>query len=117
MQILGISGILGRRKPRLLHIQTHTYIELPQKTSFTIGRRVGQASPDVDISGLPNASVVSRIHARIELKGKDYYIEDMKSGNGTYVRGSSLSPCQEHCLRKGDCIALGKENLVTFVFE
>ena len=117
MQILGVSGFLGRRKPRLLHVQTNTYIELPRKTSFTIGRRIGQTSPDIDISGLPNAGVVSRIHARIEVKGKDYYIEDMKSGNGTYVRGSSLLPCQEHCLHKGDRIALGKNDLVTFVFE
>lgn len=37
-----------------------------------------------------NSSVVSRNHARIIREGKDYYIEDLNSTNGTYVNGHLL---------------------------
>lgn len=74
-------------------------------------------TPDVDVSGFPNSDIASRLHADIRVEGNAYYIEDVGSSNGTYINNKLLSPGDRHCLRVGDRIALGKGNLVTFLFQ
>ena len=51
---------------------------------------------------------ISRRHAHIFLKGKDVYVEDLGSTNGTFVSGT---PLEEHArkLQDGDVIAFGGE--------
>lgn len=103
---------------RLLHVQTDTLIELPPNLSVIhIGKQNDRVPPDVDVSGFPNSEIVSRVHADIRVESDAYYIEDVGSANGTYINNLPLSLGNRHRLRAGDRIALGKGDLVTFLFQ
>ena len=109
---------LQQQTTQLLHVQTDTLIELPQNLSVIhIGKANDRIPPDIDVSGFPNSEIVSRIHADIRMEGDTYYIEDVGSANGTYINNKPLSGGDRHRLRAGDRIALGKGNLVTFLFQ
>lgn len=109
---------LQQQTARLLQVQTDTLIELPQNLSVIhIGKSNNRIPPDVDVSGFPNSEIVSRIHADIRVEGDAYYIEDVGSSNGTYINNILLPPGNRHRLRLGDRIALGKGDLVTFLFQ
>lgn len=109
---------LQQYKAQLLHVQSDTVIELPQNLSVIhIGKPNDRIPPDVDVAGFANSEIVSRIHADIRLEGDAYYLEDVKSSNGTYVNNLPLLPGNRHRLRVGDRIALGKGDLVTFLFQ
>ena len=102
----------------LLHVQTDTTLEMPQGLEIIhIGKPNEQIPPDLDVSGLPDADVVSRIHADIRNEAGIFYIEDVGSSNGTYINYNALSPGNRHRLRPGDRISLGKGDLVTFIFQ
>jgi len=99
--------------PKLLHVQTNTYIDLPLNLSVIhIGKPNNRIPPDIDVSNLPNSDVVSRIHAHILVQGNTYIIEDLGSANGTYLNESLLQPLTQHKLKLGDRIDFGKENQV-----
>lgn len=109
---------LQQTKTQLLHLQTNTMIELPQNISVIhVGKPNDQIPPDIDVSGFPNSEIVSRIHADIRVEGDAYYIEDVGSSNGTYINHTPLTQGNRHRLRPGDRIALGKGDLVTFLFQ
>ena len=109
---------LQQQHARLLHIQTDTLIELPPNLSVVhMGKQNDRIPPDVDVSGFPNSEIVSRVHADIRVEGDTYYIEDVGSANGTYVNNLPLPHGNRHRLRAGDRIALGKGDLVTFLFQ
>ena len=109
---------LQQQTARLLQVQTDTLIELPPNLPVIhLGKPNDRVPPDVDVSGFPNSEVVSRIHADIRVEGDSYYIEDMKSSNGTYINNLPLLPGNRHRLRPGDRIALGRGDLVTFLFQ
>lgn len=81
------------------------------KAVVTLGRKEGN-----DIQ-LDDAAVSSR-HARISREASayldghyDYYIEDLKSTNGTLVNGVGFD---KHLLKHGDKIQVGKH---TFLFD
>ncbi len=102
----------------LLHIQTDTKLELPQGLEIIhVGKPNEQIPPDLDVSGLPDSHVVSRIHADIRNEAGIFYIEDVGSSNGTYINYTVLPPGNRHRLRPGDRISLGKGDLVTFIFQ
>ena len=102
----------------LLHVQTNTTLEMPQGLEIIhIGKANEQIPPDLDVSGLPDADVVSRIHADIRNEAGIFYIEDVGSSNGTYINYNALSPGNRHRLHPGDRISLGKGDLVTFIFQ
>ena len=102
----------------LLHVQTDTTLEMPQGLEIIhIGKPNEQIPPDLDVSGLPDADVVSRIHADIRNEAGIFYIEDVGSSNGTYINYNALSPGNRHRLHPGDRISLGKGDLVTFIFQ
>ncbi|HEY9614585.1 FHA domain-containing protein, partial [Allocoleopsis sp.] len=104
--------------PKLLHVQTNTYIDLPLNLSVIhIGKPNDRIPPDIDVSNFLNSEVVSRIHAHILVQGNTYFIEDLGSANGTYLNESLLRPLTQHQLRLGDRIDLGKDNQVTFLFQ
>ncbi|WP_448561886.1 FHA domain-containing protein [Trichothermofontia sp.] len=116
--IAGQRTQLQQQTAHLLHLQTNTTLELPQGlTVIHIGKPNDRIPPDVDVSGFPNSDIVSRVHADIRLEGDDYYLEDVGSSNGTYVNNLPLAPGNRHRLRPGDRIALGKGDLVTFLFQ
>jgi hypothetical protein len=52
-------------------------------TRFTIGR-----VPDNDI--LMNDVAISRAHAVVEIRGEGYYLKDLGSSNGTFVKGKLI---------------------------
>lgn len=109
---------LQLQKARLLHVQTDTLIELPPNLSVIhIGKPNDRVPPDVDVAGFPNSEIVSRVHADIRVESDAYYIEDVGSANGTYINNLPLTLGNRHRLRAGDRIALGKGDLVTFLFQ
>ncbi len=75
-----------------------------------LGRRSGKNIPDIDLSGLKGAELVSRKHAKFVLDGntQEIFIIDMGSTNGTFVNGEKLKPNERFRLNKGDEIVLGK---------
>lgn len=78
--------------------------ELSQ-TEILLGR-----DPSLDI--VFNLTAVSRRHARLTLRGGDYFIEDLGSSNGTYLNGEALSTAA--VLTSGDQISLGHEVTLQF---
>ncbi|ABW27645.1 FHA domain-containing protein [Acaryochloris marina] len=109
---------LQQQTIQLVHVQTNTVIDLPWTLDkIHMGKPNDRVPPDIDVSGFPNAEVVSRVHADIRVEGGHYFIEDVGSSNGTYINSIPLLPGNRHRLRVGDRIALGKGNLVTFLFQ
>ncbi|MBP7866027.1 MAG: FHA domain-containing protein [Acidobacteria bacterium] len=77
-----------------------------QKRSFLLTKPacvIGRA-PDCDLV-LP-FPMISRQHARVFLDGANYFIQDMKSANGTFVGTESAQ--ERHPLKDGDKIQLGE---------
>jgi len=48
------------------------------------------------------SQAVSRLHGRIRMEGKCFYLRDMNSRNGTWVNGRLLEGEQEVKLEEGD---------------
>ena len=102
----------------LQHLQTQTRLNLPPgQTMIYLGKPNDRIPPDIDVSGFPNAEIVSRIHANIRLEGDAYYVEDVGSSNGTYINNMPLLVGSRHRLTSGDRISLGKGDKVTFQFQ
>lgn len=109
---------LQTSQARLFHVQSNTTIELPIGVSVVhLGKPNDRIPPDIDVSGLADSDIVSRIHADIRLEGDAYYIEDVGSANGTYINAFLLPVGDRHRLRSGDRIALGKGDKVSFLFQ
>jgi hypothetical protein len=69
----------------------------------------GGIFPDVDLDADDPEAKVSRRHARIILRGGQYFIEDLGSTNGTFInRGRRLLPGDRQALLDGDEIIVGK---------
>ncbi|MDC0839461.1 FHA domain-containing protein, partial [Limnoraphis robusta] len=109
---------LQQQTAKLIHVQSTTPLEIPQNLPVIhIGKPNDLVPPDIDVSGFTNAEIVSRTHANIRLEGDAYYIEDVGSSNGTYINNIPLPKGNRHRLRPGDRIALGKGDLVSFIFQ
>ena len=121
MSAIGVtSGVtqLQIQTASLLHLQSNTTIEIPPDLDVVhLGKPNGQIPPDIDVAGFPDSEVVSRVHADIRIEGDALYLEDVGSSNGTYVNHAPLVKGNRHRLRAGDRIALGKGDLVTFIFQ
>lgn len=74
------------------------------KPEFTIGKERRR----VDYC-IANNNSVSRVHAKLRVRGGVCYIADLGSTNCTYVNGTKLSPNQEVALKKGDKIKISDE--------
>jgi pSer/pThr/pTyr-binding forkhead associated (FHA) protein len=112
------STRLQQTAARLFHIQSDSVFELPLHVNVIhIGKPNGQIPPDIDLSGVPDSDIVSRVHADIRVEGDTFYLEDLGSSNGTYVNNLPLQPGDRHRLRPGDRIALGKGDKVSFLFQ
>ena len=109
---------LQQTTAQLLHVQSNSTLELPPHLDVVhIGKPNERIPPDIDVSGFPDADIVSRIHADIRVEADAYYLEDVGSSNGTYVNNLPLRPGNRHRLRPGDRIALGKGDKVSFLFQ
>jgi pSer/pThr/pTyr-binding forkhead associated (FHA) protein len=72
------------------------------RKEITIGRK---KSNTIDIDNLQ----VSNKHARIVKHAENYFIEDLKSTNGTFLNNEKIS---KEPLRDKDIITIGKHTLV-----
>jgi pSer/pThr/pTyr-binding forkhead associated (FHA) protein len=116
MQNLGGSQTKGLSL-ELFHVQTDTSFELPPDFSvIRIGKPKDQMMPEINVSSLPNADFVSRLHAEIQVEKNTYYIVDVGSANGTYLNNIKLAPTKRYPLNLGDKIDLGNTGKVTFIF-
>jgi pSer/pThr/pTyr-binding forkhead associated (FHA) protein len=70
--------------------------------TLTIGRL-----PDNDL--VIDRQSVSRHHARVERRGDSFMIQDLNSGNGTWVGGARID---RHLLADGDAIRIGNAQLI-----
>ncbi|MDJ1173945.1 FHA domain-containing protein [Roseofilum capinflatum] len=102
----------------LVHVSTGQSFELSTHLPvLNIGKPNDRLPPEIDVSGFAHSDVVSRVHAAIRIEEGHYYIEDLGSSNGTYINHLPLSPGDRHQLQAGDRITLGKNDLVTFLFQ
>jgi hypothetical protein len=84
-----------------------------------LGKVYTLEAPDISI-GRDNTNMVvindgevSRRHARVELRGSAYVIQDLGSTNGTFVNGTRVSGTQ--VLNPGDMVSLGEG--IVLVYE
>ena len=87
------------------------HVEVPLAEKVTIGRLdpTSASFPDVDLTtddALDRG--VSRRHAKITRRGREVFIEDLGSMNGTFVNHKKLTPYLPEALRNGDQLQLGK---------
>jgi len=104
--------------PLLIHTQTNRVIKFPEQFEIiNIGKHSDRINPDVDLADYPHANIVSRLHAQIRFDGTSYYIQDMGSSNGTYINKYPMLPGTWYKLKSGLTFSLGKQNLMSFVFQ
>jgi len=77
-----------------------------------VGRFDPESGPiDVDLGPLPEAVYISRHHAQLRQEAGQWFIKDLGSRNGTFVRAGNTGPFQrvaeETAIHDGDEIALG----------
>jgi ABC-type multidrug transport system ATPase subunit/pSer/pThr/pTyr-binding forkhead associated (FHA) protein len=77
---------------------------------ITIGR-----TPDNKIV-VPHAQVSSR-HAQIVKQGNDLFIEDLRSANGTFVRGMRVAPGQRVAISNGEKVLIGPMPLLIHIAD
>ncbi|PLZ98197.1 phosphopeptide-binding protein [Fischerella thermalis CCMEE 5268] len=117
MQNLGTPQLTGLNL-ELFHVQSSTSFAIPTNSAvIRIGKPNEKINPDIDVSALPDADIVSRLHAEIQIEGNNYYIEDLGSSNGTYLNNTKLEPGTRYALNLGDKINLAQEEKVTFIFQ
>jgi pSer/pThr/pTyr-binding forkhead associated (FHA) protein len=111
------SGRLPTTDLELFHVQTDTsFALLPTLTTIRIGKPKNQFLGDINVSDLPNANFVSRLHAEIEIEKNIYYLVDVGSSNGTFLNNIRLEENKRYRLNLGDKIDLGPGGKVTFLF-
>lgn len=71
---------------------------------------VGKKKEEVDV--VLQDSSVSRMHARITREGKEHYLEDLNSTNGTFKNGLRLQPYEKRKLESGDELKCGRVTLI-----
>ena len=75
----------------------------------TLGR--GSAA-DIRISGNP---YIGRVHMRVLERDGEFYIEDLRSSNHTYLNGRQLTPESPTAIHDGDTVALAKEEFTVSI--
>jgi hypothetical protein len=86
-------------------------VEVPLTKAVNIGRLdpASASFPEVDLAsdgGLEKG--VSRRHAKITRRGREVFIEDLGSINGTFLNRKKLTPYFPRALKSGDELQLGK---------
>jgi serine/threonine protein kinase len=66
-----------------------------------------QRYPDIDLTPVDPRMIVSRQHARIRFDEALFYIEDLKSHNGTWLGELRLVPFKAELLQHGDRVRFG----------
>lgn len=84
-------------------VASHQKIQFTENRLMSIGRDEGNAI----VLPAPN---VSRFHAEVEKVGQRYRVRDLRSSNGTYVNGKSVTG--ETWVNRGDAIQIGPYRFV-----
>lgn len=71
----------------LLSLQPEVYNNIPLNRSVIV---IGKNPHDCDIC--LRSDTISRVHAKIEKIGEDYYLTDLFSTNGTFLDGQRIEP-------------------------
>jgi hypothetical protein len=106
----------------LLHNESGTRFEIKfssEQPQIYIGKINEEMPVQVDLSQLPDADIVSRVHAAIHQEDGEFYLEDAGSLNGTSLNGEEVKPgarFRKH-LHTGDIITLGRNRKVHLTFE
>lgn len=118
LEVSASPTILQAPIAQLFHLETNKIIELPEYFSVI---KIGKASKDkvldIDLSSFPHSEFVSRNHAQIRFDGKDYFIQDMGSANGTYINKYPMLPGIWYKIGPKVRIGFGKRDIVSFVFQ
>ncbi|MEL7246437.1 MAG: FHA domain-containing protein [Cyanobacteria bacterium J06573_2] len=102
---------------QLRHIKSNKIIELPANFSvLVIGKASKKNIPDIDLSHFSYSELVSRNHAQICFDGKDYFIQDTGSTNGTYINKYPMLPGIWYKIGSKVNIGFDKRNIVSFIF-
>jgi hypothetical protein len=85
------------------------------RDSGVIGRQnlTNGTRPEIDLTGLPHAEVISRTHAHLfwdEQRSSYMVIDD--SRNGSYLNGELLPRGAPHPICQGDELQLGQDRLI-----
>jgi pSer/pThr/pTyr-binding forkhead associated (FHA) protein len=86
-------------------------VDVPLTEEVNIGRLDPAMAcfPEVDLTSDDALDKgVSRLHARIIRRGREVFIEDLGSMNGTFVNRKKLTPYLLESLRNGDQLQLGE---------
>jgi hypothetical protein len=114
------SELNGELRPHLKLLHTSGQSFLLIRESGVIGRQTqtNGIRPDIDLTGLPHAGVVSRAHAHLywDSHQQTYMIID-DSRNGSYLNGRLLARGAPHSLQKGDELQLGQDRLICLQVE
>jgi pSer/pThr/pTyr-binding forkhead associated (FHA) protein len=105
---------------RLIHIDTGKSFVLPNnKETIYIGRQNDLIPVDVDLSDVPDADVISRVHSTIHVEPEGYYLEDAGSLNGTFVNDQEIETGARYRtqIQSGDTIVFGRNRQLKFTFE
>ncbi len=99
--------------PRLIvknqKTQEEQVYNLPQDT-ITIGRT---GACDVELAD----KSISRKHAELVKDGEDFFLIDLKSGNGTYLNGKRIRSIEKHLLRSSDLIKIENYEISFLLLE
>ncbi len=98
----------------VLDVEVDAQFPLAAEGELTIGRLDPHRGirPDVDLSKYDPASRISRRHARITVRGNQFFVEDLGSANGTIINGSKrLKPQEPYPLANGDVVKIGETTL------
>ena len=117
MQNLGTLQTTGLGL-ELFHTQTLTSFAIPPNYPIVrIGKPNEKVAIDIDVLDLPDADIVSRVHAEIIVEENTYFLIDVGSSNGTYLNDNKLEKHTRYPLKLGDKIDLGNDKKVSFRFQ
>lgn len=103
--------------PRLFIATSGAALAIPDRDEVQIGRQdpLQAHTPDLDLEPYGGGSAgVSRQHARLLQKPDGWYIEDLRSTNGTHLNEVRLLPLRPVRIRSGDLLRFAQ---LTLVFE
>ncbi len=98
----------------VMDVEVDAQFPLAAEGEITIGRIDPHRGirPDVDLTKFDPASRISRRHARVTVKGRQFFVEDLGSANGTIVNGlTRLKPQEQYPLSNGDVVKIGETTL------
>ena len=90
-----------------------TDVEIELDLPAVIGRADASVGPiDVDLSEFEEAGYVSRKHARIFCEDGAYFLEDLGSSNGTFIKRDEFEKVDKVEILDGDEIAFGNARFI-----